>query len=298
MMTTAPDDERPRARDRGHVRRLPGLGEGDVQPSRLPRPRAPVRRQLDQLGAHRGAGRSITSPRRWRWARRIARSPSRCRPAISATSSPAMSPRAWACRSTGWWSPPTSTTSWCARLRPATTRLRDVVPTSFAVDGHPGLLEFRAPAVRRLWPRRQGGPRADGLARAIAPLFHRRARAQANARAVHRRPRRRAGERGRNARLDARGRITASIRTPPSRSPSPKRKRATRRCRWWCSPPRTRRSSRKRSRPPAASRPSCPTGSPIWQRARNASPCSASIRRRSNAIVASASRAAREGAAA
>ena len=30
------------------------------------------------------------------------RSPSPCRPAISATSSPAMPPSAWACRSTGW----------------------------------------------------------------------------------------------------------------------------------------------------------------------------------------------------
>ena len=44
------------ARDRGHVRRLPGDREGDVQPSRLSRRGLAVRRQLDQLGADRGAG--------------------------------------------------------------------------------------------------------------------------------------------------------------------------------------------------------------------------------------------------
>ncbi len=41
--------------------------------------------------------------------------------------------------------------------------------------------------------------------------------------------------------------------------------------------------SATRSRPPAASRPSCPTGSPIWRSGRNASACCRSIRRRSNA---------------
>ena len=42
--------------------------------------------------------------RRRRGARRAAsrRSPSRCRPATSATSSPATPPSAWACRSSGW----------------------------------------------------------------------------------------------------------------------------------------------------------------------------------------------------
>ena len=56
MMTTAPDANVHARRHRRHLRRLPGAGEGHVQPPRLPRPRAPVRRQFDQLGAHRGAG--------------------------------------------------------------------------------------------------------------------------------------------------------------------------------------------------------------------------------------------------
>ena len=48
--------QRPCRRHRRHFRRLPGDGEGDVQSPRLPRPRAAVRRQFHQLGAHRGAG--------------------------------------------------------------------------------------------------------------------------------------------------------------------------------------------------------------------------------------------------
>ena len=49
--------------------------------------------------------------------------------------------------------------------------------------------------------------RADGLARAVAPLRGVRPRARGVARAVFRRPRRRAGKRRHHARLDARGRL-------------------------------------------------------------------------------------------
>ncbi len=51
------------------------------------------------------------------------------------------------------------------------------------------------------------GRRADGLARAVAPLRGVVARAQADARAVFRRPRRRSGKRRHHPRLDARGRL-------------------------------------------------------------------------------------------
>ena len=102
MMTTVERRQRPRARHRRHVRRLPGDREGHVQPSRLPRPRAALRRQLDQLGAHRRAGRLLLHRRgRARRAasqgrlhgadrqfrRRLCRLCRAC---------------AWACRSTGW----------------------------------------------------------------------------------------------------------------------------------------------------------------------------------------------------
>ena len=49
-----------------------------------------------------------------------------------------------------------------------------------ALDGHPGLVQFRASAVRGLWPRRQAGGGADGLAGAVAALRAFRARARAN----------------------------------------------------------------------------------------------------------------------
>ena len=47
-----------------------------------------------------------------------------------------------------------------------------------ALDGHPGLVEFRAAAVRRAWPRPGRGARPDGLARAVAQLHDRRRRAR------------------------------------------------------------------------------------------------------------------------
>ncbi len=60
------------------------------------------RGQLDQLGAGAGADGLLFHRRSGARARRTGRSASRCRPAISATSSPATSPSAWGCRSTGW----------------------------------------------------------------------------------------------------------------------------------------------------------------------------------------------------
>src|SRR6266480_3624101 len=64
---------------------------------------------------------SIISPPHSRSARRRAGRPSRCRPAISATCSPATWPGAWGCRSIASSSPPTSTIFWCARSKPAPT---------------------------------------------------------------------------------------------------------------------------------------------------------------------------------
>ena len=175
---------------------------------------------------------------------------------------------------------------------------RDVVRDHLAVDGHPGLVEFRAPAVRRLWPRRQGHPRADGLAGAIAPLFHRRARAQADARAVHRRPRRRAGERGRDARLDARGQLLR--RSAHRRRARRRRKRNARPGgadggALHRAPGEVSASGRGRLRHRAqAARLARRSG----ERARNASPCCGVDQAAVERYVASASRAAREGAAA
>ena len=59
----------------------------------------PLGGQLDQLGAADGADRLLFLRRRPARRARAARSPSRCRPAISATCSPAMSRRRWGCRS-------------------------------------------------------------------------------------------------------------------------------------------------------------------------------------------------------
>ena len=161
----------------------------------LPRPRAALRRQLDQLGAHRRAGRSTISPPRSRSARRTARSPSRCRPAISATCSPAMWRSAWVCRSSGSSSRPTSTTSWCARSKTGTYEVRGVTATAspsmdIQVSSNFERLLFdaygRDPApVRALM-----GSLAQSRSFTIAPE-----RADRDPRALHRRARRRGRDR-------------------------------------------------------------------------------------------------------
>ena len=79
-------------RDRGHVRRLPGSGQGAVRRRRAAARAEPRGGQFDQLGANRGPDRVLF--RRGRGARRAAtaRCRSACRPAISATSMPGTSP--------------------------------------------------------------------------------------------------------------------------------------------------------------------------------------------------------------
>ena len=104
---TAHDDDggrrqRQRHRHRRHLRRLPGDRERPVQPSRLSPTGCGSPASIRSTGRASWRRRSITSPPRWRSARRIAKWPSPCRPAISATSMRAMWRCAWACRSTGW----------------------------------------------------------------------------------------------------------------------------------------------------------------------------------------------------
>ncbi len=102
----SPDDhrgrsQRPQHRHRRHLRRLPGPREGAVRRHRVPGSPPPVGRELDQLGAGDGPdpvlrdlGRAVR--------RTESRSPSRCRPATSATSWPATGPSGWVHRWAGW----------------------------------------------------------------------------------------------------------------------------------------------------------------------------------------------------
>ena len=222
--------QRPRDRDRRHLRRLPGAGEGAVQPSRLPRPRAALRRQLDQLGAHRRAGGLLlhrrgrarrAAPqgrlhgadrqfrRRLRRLRRAAHGPADRPPGDRHQRQ--RHPGAHACdrrlrdRAT-WWRP---------RRRRWTSRCRRISS---------GCCSRPTAATPR-------GARADGLARAVAALRGRRAgaakicaRCSPPIAPTKRRPP------PPSAPPCARP-ATASIRTPPSALPSPRRKRAIRRCR-------------------------------------------------------------------
>ena len=139
---------------------------------------------------------STTSPPRSRSARRTARSPSPCRPAISATSMPATS-RCCMGLPIDRLVIATNVNDILARtIATGTYELREVVADLLAVDGHPGGVEFRAAAVRRLWPRRRRGARADGFARPVAAVRAVGARALGHARSLLRRPGRRRGDGG------------------------------------------------------------------------------------------------------
>ena len=102
-----------------------------------------------------------------RSARRSARSRSPCRPAISATSSPATSRKRMGLPIDRLVIATNVNDILARTLATGAYEVREVVRDLVAVDGHPGVVEFRAPAVRGLRPRRRGGARADGVARAV-----------------------------------------------------------------------------------------------------------------------------------
>ena len=231
MMTTAADDNVHAHRDRGHVRRLPGAGEGPVQPPRLPRPRAAVRRQLDQLGAHRRAGGLLLHRRRdarraapqgrlhgadrqfRRHFRRL------CRRAHGPADRPA-GDRHQRQRHPG------------AHARDRRLRGARGGGDLVALDGHPGVVEFRAAAVRGRWPRRRAGARADGASLAQSrPLLAVDAARSSEIRALFTADRADEEETAATIRTTLRETRAWSIRTPRSASRSPRRKRAIRRCR-------------------------------------------------------------------
>ena len=183
-------------------------------------------------------------------------------------------------------------------LATGTYELRDVVPTTSPSMDIQVSSNFERLLFDAYGRDGQRGARADGLARAVAALRAVGARARrTSARCspptapTRRRPP------PPSAPCCARPAIS-SIRTPPSASRWPRRKPAIRRCRWSCSAPRIRPSSPMRSRRPAACGRRCPNGSPISierpERVTALPADQAAVERH----ILSASRAAREGAAA
>ena len=162
----AHDDDGARAqracgRDRRHVRRLPGAGEGHVQRPGLPRPRQARRRQLDQLGARDGADRLLLRGRHGarrpapagllRGAdRQLRRHPGRLCGAAHGPADRAADHRHQRQRHPG--------------ARACHRRLRGARRQGhhLAVDGHPGLLQLRALPVRGLRARCRLGAGAHG----------------------------------------------------------------------------------------------------------------------------------------
>ena len=97
QMTTVRGAERPRHRDQGHLRRLPEHGEGACSTTPASATSCGSRASTPSTGPASRRRPSTTSRPPSPSARRTARCRSRSRPGISATSSPAASPSAWAC---------------------------------------------------------------------------------------------------------------------------------------------------------------------------------------------------------
>ena len=260
MMTTIGRVQRSCTGDRRHFRRLPGDREGDVQPSRLSRRGRAVRRQLDQLGADRGPGgvllhlggraRIAVAHRRFHRAdRKFRRHLRRLRRQAHGPAGALAADRRQHQRHPA------------AHAQDRDLRGARGARLGVALDGHPGVVEFRAAVVRGQRPRCGERSPADGVAEAVR-AFRAAGRdagaksARSSTPAAPTRPK----PRPRSAPPGARPAIS-SIPIPRWRLRSPT---ATRRIRPFptsCCRPRMPRNSPMRCRPPAACGRNCRPGS-------------------------------------
>ena len=176
---------------------------------------------------------------------------SRCRPAISATSSPAMSPQRMGLPIDRLVVATNLNDILARTLATGTYELREVVATS-----SPSMDIQVSSNFERLLFEAYGREAAAGAALMASLAQSRRfslsSQALSGIRALFTADRADEEETAATIRTTLRETRGWSIRTPPSALRSPRRRPATRRCRWWCSPPRIRPSSPTRSRRPAA----------------------------------------------
>ena len=154
----------------GHLRRLPGPGEGGLRRRGVPRRGPPVRGELDQLGPGDGPDRLLRDAPTWRSPRTAGRSAS-CVPTGNFGNILA----GWVAKRMGL---PVDRLVVASNRNDILTRffttgtmeIREVVPTTSPVDGHPGQLQPGAAAVRGAGSRRCRRGRPDGpVPRPTAP---------------------------------------------------------------------------------------------------------------------------------
>nr|GAJ32473.1 hypothetical zinc protease RC0293 [Bradyrhizobium sp. DOA9] len=182
--------QRPCARHRGYLRRLPGAREGDVQQPPLPRCDLALRRQFDQLGAHRRPGGLLFHLRRRgrragargrfrRSDRQFRRYLRRLRRQAHGAAGAHPAHRRQRQRHSG------------AHAEDRHLRGARGARDGIAVNGHPDLLELRTAAVRGRPARCRRRSPLDGVLEAVRALRAARCDARRDSRGVRCRARRR-----------------------------------------------------------------------------------------------------------
>ncbi len=264
QMTTVDCAQRPQRRRRGHLRRLPGPGEGAVRRRRLPRPPHLSAVNSHQLGPGDGPDRLLRHQRGRGLGGRDGRPVAFSVPTgnfgnvfagygAQRMGTPDLASSSWR---------RTATTSSPASSPPATMTIGEVHPTlSPSMD-----IQVSSNLERLLFELygRDGAAIAELMA-AVPGRGHgvgRRRSPRPAGRALVGRPGRRRRHARHHRRRSTSARRASSTRTPPSAWRAAREARPTRACRWSCWPRPTRPSSPTRSRRPPASARRCPPTSP------------------------------------
>ena len=252
--------KRPCAGDRRQFRRLPGPGEGHVQRPRLPRPGVRCRASTRSTGRASWPRSSIIFSSALSLGARTGRSRFTVPTGNFGDIFAGYAAKRWACRSSGWSSPPTTTTSWRARFATGEYRTKGVVATTSPSMDIQVSSNFERLLFEASRPRRRDRAALHGRPEAVRRLHHR-SRKSLGASAPNSTP---AAPTMDEVAATIRSTLAASgyLLDPHTATAVhvARRQGCRRHVRWSCSARRIRQNFRPPSKPPAASRRPCPHG--------------------------------------